>query len=122
MSRKKLLLVDDSNTVLMTEKMILGKLYDIVTANNGQEALEKIPVEFPDLVLLDVIMPKMGGFELCQKLRQQEITKSIPIIMVTTRGEEANVEKGFESGCNDYVTKPFSGIELLTKIKNQIGD
>lgn len=123
MKKKKLLLVDDSNTILMMEKMILAKApYEILTATNGEEAVAKALAEKPDLILMDVVMPKLNGFEACRRLRQEEATKSIPIIMVTTRGEEENVEKGFESGCNDYVTKPIDSIELLTKLRDHLGE
>jgi DNA-binding response OmpR family regulator len=67
---------------------------------------------------MDVVMPKMDGFEAVQKIRANEATKTIPIIMVTTRGEENNMEQGYKNGCNDYVTKPINGPELLTKIRN----
>ncbi len=123
MEGKKILLVDDADTILMMERMMLNKkAYELVTAKDGVEALEKVERERPDLILLDVVMPKMNGFEVCQRLREKEATKSIPIIMVTTRGEEDNVEAGFKSGCNDYVTKPINGMELLTKVRNFIGD
>jgi DNA-binding response OmpR family regulator len=67
-------------------------------------------------------MPKMGGFEACRLIRSTEETKSIPIIMVTTRGEAANVEAGWSNGCTDYVTKPINAIELLAKVRNFLGD
>ncbi len=119
MSRKKILMVDDAATILMMEKMFLSKEpYDLITAKDGQEAVEKAESERPDLILMDVVMPKMDGFEAVQKIRENEATKSIPIIMVTTRGEEKNMEKGYKNGCNDYVTKPINGVELLTKIRN----
>ena len=76
----------------------------------------------PDLILLDVIMPKMNGFEVCKKIREDEGMKTVPIIMVTTRGEGENVESGFASGCSDYITKPFSSLELLTKIESYLSE
>lgn len=123
MSRKKILLVDDAETILMMERMILGKGdYELITARNGQEAVAKAAVDKPDLILMDVVMPTMNGFEACQQLRKKEETKSIPVIMVTTRGEVENMESGYQSGCSDYVTKPINGMELMTKIKNLIGE
>ncbi len=119
MSRKKILMVDDAATILMMEKMFLSKEpYDLITAKDGQDAVEKAESERPDLILMDVVMPKMDGFEAVQKIRENEATKSIPIIMVTTRGEEKNMEKAYKNGCNDYVTKPINSSELLTKIRN----
>ncbi|HYM62958.1 MAG TPA: response regulator [Thermoanaerobaculia bacterium] len=123
MRQHKILLVDDSNTILMMEKFILAKCgFELVTASNGEEALLKAQQHKPDLVLMDVIMPKMNGFEACQALRAIEATKDTPIIMVTTRGEAANVEAGWLSGCNDYVTKPINAVELLAKVRNLLGD
>ncbi len=119
MSKKKILLVDDSNTILMMEKFILNNgPYDLITANNGEEGVRKAREEHPDLILLDVIMPKLGGFEACQLIRANESTKSIPIIMVTTRGEAANVEAGWANGCTDYVMKPINSVELLAKVRS----
>lgn len=122
MTRKKILLVDDSNTILMMEKFILKNgPYDLVTASNGEEAVAKASEQSPDLILLDVIMPKMGGFDACRLIRNNPETSGIPIIMVTTRGEAANVEAGWANGCTDYVTKPINSLELLTKVRNFLG-
>jgi CheY-like chemotaxis protein len=121
MARKKILLVDDSATTLMMEQMVLrGHPYEIVTAKNGREAVATAAQERPDLILLDVVMPEMNGFEACRRIRQQESTRHVPVIMVTTKGEEQNVETGFESGCNDYITKPINGAELLTKVRGYL--
>jgi DNA-binding response OmpR family regulator len=122
MKRRKILLVDDSNTILMMEKFILKNgPYDLVTASNGEEAVSKASEHIPDLILLDVIMPKMGGFDACRLIRNNEATRNIPIIMVTTRGEAANVETGWANGCTDYVTKPINTIELLAKVRSFLG-
>ena len=118
MKRKKILLVDDSNTILMMEKFILRDAYEIVTATDGEEGVRRALEHRPDLILLDVVMPKMSGFEVCRRLREQEATRNTPIIMVTTRGEAANVETAWVAGCNDYVTKPINGVELLAKVRN----
>ena len=67
-------------------------------------------------------MPRMNGFEVCRKIREDDGMKSVPIIMVTTRGEGENVENGFQSGCSDYITKPFSSLELLTKIESYLAE
>jgi DNA-binding response OmpR family regulator len=123
MSRKKILLVDDSATVLMMERTILMKgQYEVVTASDGEQGVAKALEERPDLILLDVIMPRMNGFEACRRIREQDATKSTPIIMVTTRGEEPNVEMGFQAGCSDYVTKPINALELMTKLKALLGE
>jgi CheY-like chemotaxis protein len=121
--RKKILVVDDSKTTLFMEQMILRKTpYEIVTAMDGQEALSKAVAERPDLILMDVVMPRMTGFEACRAIRERAETCHIPVILVTTRGEAQNVETGFASGCSDYVTKPIDSVELLAKIRNHVGD
>lgn len=116
--KKKILIVDDSDIILMVEKMILkrGK-FEIIVAKDGIEAVEKADTLLPDLILLDIIMPNMNGFEVCSRLKTQEKTKNIPIIMVTTRGEEKNIEKAFDCGCSDYITKPIDATQLLSKVE-----
>lgn len=119
MTQKKILLADDSATTRMMEQMVLrGEAYQVITAANGREAVEMAVNHNPDLILLDVIMPEMDGFEACRRIRMNDSTKQTPIIMVTTRGEEGNVETGFQSGCTDYITKPIHGVELLTKVRD----
>ena len=111
----KILLVDDSTTTLLMEETLLkhhGK-YDVVTAQDGREAVAKAIAENPDLILLDIVMPKMNGFEACREMRRQKHLKMVPIILVTSRGEPENVEAGFECGCSDYLTKPIKPGELL---------
>ena len=76
----------------------------------------------PDLILMDVVMPRLGGFEAVEQLRAQDTTKDIPIIMITTRSEAENVEKGFVSGCNDYINKPINGLELMEKVRSYLGE
>ncbi len=123
MARKKILLVDDADTILMIERMILNRGgYELITAKDGQEAVAKAVAERPDLILLDIVMPRMNGFEALKLLRSQEATKAIPIMMVTTRGEEENVEAGFASGCDDYITKPLNGSEVLAKVRSYLGE
>ena len=120
--RKKIQLVDDSSTVLLMERMILSKSdYEVLTAKDGQEGLDKVLAEKPDLILMDVVMPRMDGFEACRRLRAEEDTKDIPVILVTTRGELASVAGGDASGCTDYVTKPINGLELLAKVRSCLG-
>jgi DNA-binding response OmpR family regulator len=119
--RKKILVVDDSKTALFMVTTILKKgPYDLVTAHDGQQALEVAAAERPDLILMDVVMPHKTGFEACRELKGQPQTRDIPVILVTTRGEEQNVVLGFESGCNDYVTKPVNAQELLAKVRDHI--
>ena len=121
---KKVLLVDDSTTTLMMEEMILKKStpYQCVTAKDGMEAIARAVEETPDLVLMDVVMPRMNGFEACKRMRLEESLHNTPIILVTTRGEEEYVEAGYQSGCNDYITKPINSRELVTLLHSYIGE
>jgi DNA-binding response OmpR family regulator len=119
-TRKKILIVDDSKTVRALEKALLASHYDLVEAQDGEEALVKAKAGRPDLILLDVVMPKLDGFETCRRLREMPETANTPVIIVSTRGESENVVSGFTNGCNDYVTKPLNGPELLAKIRSYI--
>ncbi len=123
MPQKTVLVVDDSKVALMTEVMILRRdgRFEIIEGKNGEEAVELAVKHQPDLILMDVNMPVMDGFEACRVLRNKAETKTIPIILVTTRGEAENIEAGYENGCSDYVTKPINGSELLSKIQNVLG-
>ncbi len=119
--KKKILLVDDSRTVLLMHQLLLAdRGYELLTARDGEEALEKAVAARPDLIFLDVIMPGMDGFETCQALRAHETTRDIPIIMVTTSGEPQNIQRGFDCGCSDYITKPFNDNELLDKLERYL--
>jgi CheY-like chemotaxis protein len=122
MARKKILLVDDSTTVLLMESMILKRgPYDVVTAGDGSEGIDRALAEQPDLILMDLVMPRMSGLEAVRELRKRETTRTIPVIMVTTRGEAESMEEGFASGCNDYVTKPIDSALLLAKVRDHLG-
>jgi CheY-like chemotaxis protein len=119
---KKILLVDDSPTVLLMERLLLQDgPYELLSASSGREALEVALSACPELILMDVVMPGMDGLEVCRQLRAQEATRTIPIILVTTRGGTESSEQGYESGCSDYVTKPFDGNELRSKIEGLLG-
>ena len=118
----KILLVDDSPTVLLMERMVLAKLpCQLLTAKDGQEAVEVAQAEKPDLILMDVVMPRMNGFEACREIRASEATRDTPVILITTRGELVSAQTGYEAGCNDYLTKPINGVELLAKVKSILG-
>lgn len=114
---KKILIADDHPQVVELVRVTLeGGDYEIVNTSNGEETLKKTRIEKPDLVLLDVVMPKIDGFEVCRKLKEDPQTKGIPVIMLTAKGQEVDKEKGREVGARDYVTKPFSPSTLLLKI------
>ncbi len=119
---KRIMLVDDTETVLMFEKIMLsGHGYEVVTAKNGADALEKVASRPPDLILLDIQMPEMDGIETCRNLKNNPKTQTIPVVMVTTKGTPEKVEAAFMAGCNDYLTKPVDKLEFLTKVKSFLG-
>jgi CheY-like chemotaxis protein len=119
--KAKILIVDDSSTVLIMEELLLRRTYEVLKATGGGQALRVAAEQRPDLILLDVVMPNIDGFETCRMLRTMEATKSVPIIMVTTRGEQKSMEAARASGATDYVTKPIDQKELLGKIERYLG-
>jgi DNA-binding response OmpR family regulator len=115
LDKTKLLIVEDEPTLLETLKYNLQRQgYDVVTASDGVEALPMARTEIPDLVILDVMLPGLDGFEICRILRQE---MSVPILMLTARDEEVDKIVGLEVGADDYLTKPFSMRELLARVK-----
>jgi CheY-like chemotaxis protein len=119
---RTILVADDSATQLMMHRMILGTHgYRLLTAQDGQEAVETAAAELPDLILMDVVMPRLTGFEAVRALRAQDRTRTIPIIMVTSRAEPRVIETCYEVGCNDYVNKPVDGPILLAKVRSFLG-
>ena len=120
MSRKKILIVDDSETIVLFEKLILGSGYEILTSKNGRLGVEKAVKEKPDLILMDIMMPEMDGVESLKAIRSHPETRTIPVIMVTTKSEQARVEVCYQLGCNDYLTKPIDKVELLSKVEKQL--
>jgi len=122
MNPKRILVADDSTTVQLMYRMLLADgPWTLIVARNGREAVQKALTEAPDLIFLDVMMPELDGFAACRQIRANQPTQHTPIIMVTTRGEPHNVELGYQSGCTDYVAKPFSGPELLARVHSCLG-
>jgi len=115
----KVLVVDDNlqNLELLVEYLRSLKC-PVVTATNGLQALEKVQQEKPDLILLDIMMPRMSGFEVCRKLKSAPETRDIPIIMVTALKELSDIERGVESGTDDFISKPVNRLELLTRVRS----
>ncbi len=114
--KKKILAVDDEMAIIDLLKFNIEKEgYNFISAQDGEEGLQKVIDEKPDLVLLDVMLPKMDGLSVCRKIRQEQI--NIPIIMLSARGEEIDKILGLEIGADDYITKPFSTRELIARIK-----
>jgi twitching motility two-component system response regulator PilH len=114
---KKILVVDDSPTMrqLMTDALH-GQGYQIITANDGEEALHKATTELPDLVLLDVVMPGKNGFQVCRQLKTDTATKHIKVIMVTSKNQKSDRFWGLKQGADAYLAKPFADAELLENV------
>lgn len=111
---KTILLVDDSATSRMNSRALLTnhKGYELVSACDGKEGVEKAIACKPDLILMDVEMPRMTGLEACRALRKNDATKNTPIILLTMRGEKAYVKDGHDSGCSEYIIKPLNEEKL----------
>jgi two-component system cell cycle response regulator len=114
-----ILIVDDNAQNLELLQAYLELLpCRLVTATDGIEALAAVAEHKPDLILLDVMMPRMSGFEVCQKLKSDPATRSIPVVMVTALNEIGDIERGVESGTDDFLTKPVKKLELVTRVKS----
>jgi PleD family two-component response regulator len=119
LSPSTILVVDDEPHIAQILKFTLEKAgYHLFTAENGQDALEKIQALLPDLVILDVMMPIMDGYEVCRKMREDFKMNQIPVIMLSAKGELPERVKGLEGGANDYLIKPYSNDELLLRVRN----
>ncbi|HSV73399.1 MAG TPA: response regulator [Chthonomonadales bacterium] len=115
---KKILAVDDERHIVRLVQVNLERQgYTVVTAFDGKEALEKVGSEQPDLIVLDVMMPYMDGFEVLQALKRNPSTRDIPVIMLTAKAQDADVFRGWQSGADCYLTKPFNPMELIMFIK-----
>jgi len=117
--RKRILVVDDEIYIVhILEFTLTMEGYEVLTAADGEEALEKIEHERPDLIVLDIMMPKMDGYEVCRKIRENEEVRSLPVILLSAKGRPIDRETGLEVGADDYIVKPFSPRRLLEKIKD----
>lgn len=115
---KKILAVDDERHIVRLVQVNLERQgYQVVTAYDGKEALEKVASENPDLIVLDVMMPYMDGFEVLQNLKKNPDTREIPVIMLTAKAQDADVFRGWQSGVDCYLTKPFNPMELIAFVK-----
>jgi len=121
MFRKKILIIDDTELMVRFITDILkAKDYDVVSAFDGPEGIRKVAEEKPDLVILDIIMPGMDGFEVCKALREDESNNLMPIIILTSQDNEEDKLTGLELGADDYITKPFNPRELLSRVNNTL--
>ncbi|MDE2125952.1 MAG: response regulator [Armatimonadetes bacterium] len=115
---KKILAVDDERSIVRLVQVNLERAgYQVVTAFDGKEALEKVASENPDMIVLDVMMPYMDGFEVLQQLRKNPSTREVPVIMLTAKAQDADVFRGYQMNCDCYLTKPFNPMELLAFVR-----
>jgi CheY-like chemotaxis protein len=114
----KLLIADDEGSIRGLVRVTLeGESYEILEAGDGEEALHVAYAEHPALILLDVMMPRLDGLEVCRRLKTDPITKDIVIVLLTAMAQDSDRERGFAAGADDYVTKPFSPLALLHKVE-----
>ncbi len=117
----KILIADDEpNIVISLEYLMKREGYDVLVARDGQEAIDTVRRERPRLVLLDVMMPRKSGFEVCQELRADEQVKDTLVLMLTAKGRDTDRAKGLGVGADAYVTKPFSTSELVRKVRSML--
>lgn len=122
-TKKRILIVDDEKQLVSLVSLHMDMSgYDVLTAVDGNKALKMIEEEEPDLVILDLMLPEMDGWEVCRRLRAAERTKDIPVIMLTARSGADDKLKGFECGADDYITKPFSPRELVARVKRVLDE
>jgi len=117
MTHNVLVVDDEPNIVLSLKFLISQQGYEVRTASSGEEALQALNEQVPDLILLDIMMPKPDGYEVCQKIRATPEWKDIAVIMLTAKGRDVEKQKGFAMGADDYITKPFSTQELVAKVR-----
>jgi DNA-binding response OmpR family regulator len=119
---KRILIVDDEpNIVTSLEFLMKREGFEVEIAVDGESALEAVGRGAPDLVLLDIMLPRMNGFEVCQKLRADPALRGMKIVMITARGRESEISRGLALGADLYVTKPFSTKELVAQVKQLLG-
>jgi len=122
MSKTILIADDEPNIVLSLEYLLEQAGYRVLVARDGQEALDAIARDVPDLVLLDVMMPRVSGFDVCQRVRTNRDWSHMRIVIISAKGREVEVAKGLALGADAYVTKPFATRELLARVRNLLGD
>jgi len=121
MSKQILIVDDEPNIVISLEFLMRREGFEVTVARDGEEALGSIAAKRPDLVLLDVMMPKINGFEVCERLRANPALADMRIVMLTAKGREAEINKGLSLGADGYITKPFSTRDLVVQVKNLLG-
>ncbi len=123
MGAKKVLIIDDEPAVLLLVKIILSDQYDVVQADSGKKALELLKREIPDLILLDIMMPHMDGWEFLERLREIKGSASVPVVILSARSQASEVLSGLTvNGVVDYITKPFTKDELKKRLRRALGN
>ena len=121
--KPRILVVDDEIYIVHILDFSLGmEGYEVVTALDGEQALEKAQSEKPDLIVLDIMMPKLDGYETCKRLKADAATQDIPVILLSAKGRNIDQKVGFEVGADDYITKPFSPRKLVERINAILGN
>lgn len=120
LSECKILIVDDTEENIDILMESLGNEYDISVAMDGETALESLAAEIPDIILLDIMMPDMDGYEVCQRIKENKQFSKVPIIFLTAMTDIDSKVKGFELGADDYITKPFDILEVKNKVNNHL--
>ena len=121
MSKSKILIADDNPTnVELLEAFLCGYDCEIAVAVDGQDTIERVAEFQPDLILLDIMMPKLSGFEVCERLKADADTRGIMILMVTALNELGDIERAVSAGCDDFLSKPINKIELLKRVDNML--
>ena len=120
--KKKILIVEDDRRLLNLYQLALEQSFDIILAYNGKGALDIAPVQLPDLILMDVIMPEMDGLEAVSRLKENPATASIPVILLTAKFQQMDILEGYMMGADSYLTKPFTGAQLLDGINQYLGE
>lgn len=119
---KKILIADDEQSIVVPlEFLMQQKGYHVMAAYNGEEAIEKIISFNPDLILLDIMLPIIDGFEVCQMIRSNPNWKDIKIIFISAMGREVDIAKGLALGADAYITKPFANVEIIQKVREVLG-
>ena len=122
MAKGKILVVDDEIYIVHILDFSLGmEGYEVLTALDGEQALERARAELPDLIVLDIMMPKLDGYETCKMLKADERTRNIPVILLSAKGRHTDQKVGFDVGADDYITKPFSPRKLVDRINTLLG-
>ena len=122
MAKGKILVVDDEIYIVHILDFSLGiEGYEVMTALDGEQALSKVAQDKPDLIVLDIMMPKLDGYETCKALKSNPETKAIPVILLSAKGRNVDQKVGFEVGADDYITKPFSPRKLVERINAILG-